>query len=174
MVRAQVTSATLTGVVRDATGASIPEAKITITNIATNISREASSDAAGNYTVPSLVPGEYRVEAEKSGFKKAVLTGVILQVAQQGVPDPFVVQHPAGDQSPADRSVGPDAQQQTDAGDFTAVVDAHGHGLDVQDRHLGACHLQFVGGQPARRGFGHVRHCLIILSAVRASRPPRR
>ncbi|MFN0170665.1 MAG: carboxypeptidase regulatory-like domain-containing protein [Bryobacteraceae bacterium] len=80
---AQVTSATLTGVVRDVSGASIPEAKITVTNIGTNISREARSDSAGNYTIPSLPPGEYRVEAEKAGFKKAVLTGVVLQVAQQ-------------------------------------------------------------------------------------------
>src|SRR5690606_32849763 len=82
----------------------------------------------------------------------------------EGVTDPLVVQHPAGDERPADRSVGPYAQQQADAGDFAAVVDPHGDRLDVQDRHAGARHLQVVGGEPARRGLGHVRHCLIILS----------
>src|SRR5581483_10665804 len=80
---AQVTSATLTGVVRDSSGAGIPEASIAVTNVGTNIGRQVRSDASGTYTIPQLVPGEYRVEAEKTGFKKAVLTGVILQVAQQ-------------------------------------------------------------------------------------------
>src|SRR5262245_8461101 len=80
---AQVTSATLTGVVRDSSGAGVPEASITVTNVGTNIGRQARSDPSGNYTVPQLVPGEYRVEAEKTGFKKAVLTEVVLQVAQQ-------------------------------------------------------------------------------------------
>ncbi|MDH6620803.1 hypothetical protein M2163_007911 [Streptomyces sp. SAI-135] len=84
---------------------------------------------------------------------------VLLQVPQQGVPDPLVVQDAAGDESPADRSVESDAQQQADAGDFAAVVDAHGHGLDVQDGHPGARLLEIVGAQPAGRGFGQVRHC---------------
>ena len=83
---------------------------------------------------------------------------VLLQVAQQGVADPFVVQDPAGDQSAAHRPVRRDAQQQSDAGDLPALVDPHGYGLDVHDRHPCTCQFQFAGSQPAGRRFDHVRH----------------
>ena len=80
----QVANATVTGVVRDPTGAVIPGVKVVVTNVATNLEREASTDASGVYNIPSLNPGEYKIEAEGTGFKKAVLSGIILQVAQQG------------------------------------------------------------------------------------------
>ncbi len=75
---------------------------------------------------------------------------------QQGVANPLMVQHPAGDEGAADRPVRPDPQQQPDVRHFPAVVDPYRDSLDIEDRHLGARQFQIVGGEPAGRGFRHV------------------
>ncbi len=80
---AQVTNATLSGTVRDHSGAVIPAARITVTHVQTNQARETETDATGTFTAPALRPGDYRIEASASGFQKTVLRGVVLQVAQQ-------------------------------------------------------------------------------------------
>jgi hypothetical protein len=79
---AQQDAASMTGVVRDANGAAIPGATVTVVNIQTNISVKTETDDAGFYTIPSLRPGAYSVTAEYAGFSKSVRTGVTLQVAQ--------------------------------------------------------------------------------------------
>ena len=80
---AQTNKATITGLVNDSSGAAIPGVKIVATNTATNLSSETSSGASGAYSIPALNPGEYRIEAASAGFKKSVLSSVILQVNQQ-------------------------------------------------------------------------------------------
>ena len=82
-VRAQVVTATLTGIVTDPSGATVAGAKVKAVNVGTNLSREAVSDSAGVYTIPALSPGEYRIEVEQAGFKRQVLPGIVLQVAQE-------------------------------------------------------------------------------------------
>src|SRR6185437_6925875 len=67
---AQAVNATLLGTVTDASGASIPNATITITETNTGVSRTAKTNESGNYTVPDLPPGEYSVTVESTGFKK--------------------------------------------------------------------------------------------------------
>jgi len=79
---AQQETATITGEVKDATGAVVPQAVVTITNIATNISVKTETNEQGSYTVPSLRPGDYTVTVEKSGFNKTLRSGVTLQVNQ--------------------------------------------------------------------------------------------
>ena len=74
--------ATMTGTIRDATGAVMPNAVVVATNIRTNISVKTETDDRGVYTIPSLRPGDYSVSAERPGFSKSVRTGVTLQVAQ--------------------------------------------------------------------------------------------
>lgn len=81
--RSQVVTATLTGIVTDPTGASVAGAKVKAVNTGTNLSREAVTDSAGVYTIPALSPGEYRLEVEQPGFKRQVLPGIVLQVAQE-------------------------------------------------------------------------------------------
>ena len=72
-----------TGTVVDTTKASVPEAKLTLTNNQTNSVHTVVADAAGVYTIRGLPPGSYRLEVEKQGFKKylqenvAVLTATI-------------------------------------------------------------------------------------------------
>ena len=74
---AQTEKATLRGLVTDPTGAVVPETAITVTEIATNIERQTTSDANGNYEVPDLKPGTYRVKADKGGFRTHLAAGVL-------------------------------------------------------------------------------------------------
>jgi len=68
-VFAQSERGAITGAVRDASGAVVPSAKITVTNSATNVSVNATSNDQGEFTVPSLQPGTYIVRIEKQGFR---------------------------------------------------------------------------------------------------------
>ena len=54
---AQVSGATLSGTITDPSGAAIAGAKVSITNKATGIARDATTDAAGFYSAPNLLPG---------------------------------------------------------------------------------------------------------------------
>jgi hypothetical protein len=76
------TFGTVTGEVKDATGATVAGATVTVRNTATNGIRNAVTNDEGVYTIPALVPGLYDIKAEKSGFKVAQRTGVELQVQQ--------------------------------------------------------------------------------------------
>jgi hypothetical protein len=82
--RGQVT-ASITGVVRDASGAVVPGAAVTIQHVETGTTRTAETDANGNYSVPSLPVGQYEVNVEKSAFKRQVRRGITLVVGQQAV-----------------------------------------------------------------------------------------
>ncbi len=68
------------GEVKDASGAIVPSATVTATNVATNVERTAKSNEAGIYTFPSLVPGMYSVKVEASGFRPVTKTNIELQV----------------------------------------------------------------------------------------------
>jgi hypothetical protein len=68
-VFAQSERGSITGAVRDASGAVVPSAKITVTNSATNVTVNAVSNDQGEFTVPSLQPGTYTVRIEKQGFR---------------------------------------------------------------------------------------------------------
>lgn len=70
--------ATVTGSVTDKSGASAAATKVTATNIVTQVARETLSDDSGNYTIPLLPPGRYRVAASKEGFRQSVQDNVTL------------------------------------------------------------------------------------------------
>jgi hypothetical protein len=82
-LRAQTTTAAVTGVITDSSKSVIPNATVTITNTDTNISHQAESNGTGNYYIPDLPAGPYRIEVEKSGFETLVKPGIVLHV--QGV-----------------------------------------------------------------------------------------
>lgn len=79
---AQTTTATLLGVVRDTSGAVMPNVQITAQNVQTSLTRKTSSDAQGNYLIPGLPIGQYRLIAEAPGFEKFIQNGIILAVDQ--------------------------------------------------------------------------------------------
>src|SRR5258708_6015198 len=76
-------SARITGRVTDSSGAVIPETSVTVTNVATAADRRVTTSVDGYYTVPLLLPGEYRVTVEHPGFKLLTRSGVILDVDQR-------------------------------------------------------------------------------------------
>ncbi len=72
----------ITGVVTDASGALIPGANVTVSSPETGLTRTAASNSAGNYSFPSLLPGTYKIRAEKQGFQTEARNGIELQVQQ--------------------------------------------------------------------------------------------
>ena len=70
VLHAQSTSASLTGRISDPSKALIADAKIAAINAGTNVRYETTSNASGEYYLAYLPPGPYRIEIEKSGFKK--------------------------------------------------------------------------------------------------------
>ena len=81
--RAQVSGATLSGTVSDATGAVIASVRVSISNPATGEVRTVSVDSAGFYSAPNLLPGTYDVSVSAPGFATAVQKGVTLTVGGQ-------------------------------------------------------------------------------------------
>ncbi|MCH7802891.1 MAG: carboxypeptidase regulatory-like domain-containing protein [Acidobacteria bacterium] len=84
---AQLTTATLSGTVTDASGGVIPGASISVLHVETGSVRSTVSDDEGRYRVPLLQPGSYEVSAELVGFQTAVRSGVTLQVAGRAIID---------------------------------------------------------------------------------------
>src|SRR5205807_7569504 len=85
-MHAQLT-AQLTGVIRDASGAIIPAASLTIVNEGTGIKWDAKANQDGIYTVPLLQPGSYRVSVQAQGFRAVSRAGVQFEVAQTAALD---------------------------------------------------------------------------------------
>jgi hypothetical protein len=79
----QVTGATLAGVVTDPSGSVIAGAQVSATNTATGISKEATTDSAGLYTLPNLQAGNYEVKVTAAGFATAVQPNLSLAVGAQ-------------------------------------------------------------------------------------------
>ncbi len=72
----------ITGTVTDATGAVVPNAKVTVTNQATQVASHAVTSSSGTYTVTDLIPGTYTVQVELAGFQTSVHNGVGVEVSK--------------------------------------------------------------------------------------------
>src|SRR5215470_3881963 len=66
----------INGTVADQAEAAVPDAKVTVTNVDTNVSQTTTTTSAGTYLVIDLIPGTYSVKVEKTGFKAFVSTNV--------------------------------------------------------------------------------------------------
>lgn len=80
---AQTNKGTISGTVRDAQGAVVPDADVTVTNSATNFSRMVKTNEEGIYQVPLLDIGTYKVTASKTGFQTVNRENIILQTASE-------------------------------------------------------------------------------------------
>jgi hypothetical protein len=80
---AQEYRATLLGLVTDPTGDAVPNAMVSVTNIETGVSLNTRSNAEGNYVVPYMVPGNYRVSVEAPGFKSFTRGPIELRVSDR-------------------------------------------------------------------------------------------
>ncbi len=72
---------TISGTVTDSTGAAVPQAKVTVTNVATNVALSTLSNPSGDYTLPNLPAGRYNARFEKEGFATAARNGITLDAA---------------------------------------------------------------------------------------------
>ena len=79
---AQSTNGSLSGIVQDSQGAALPGATVTATELGTGESHQAVSGDGGNYTLPDLPIGDYKVTASASGFKQLVINSLTLHVNQ--------------------------------------------------------------------------------------------
>jgi outer membrane receptor protein involved in Fe transport len=84
---AQVSGATLSGTVKDSSGAGVPKAEVVITDTGTSITHNVVTDDAGSYTAPNLLPGSYQISVRAPGFSTQVRTGITLTVGAQQVLD---------------------------------------------------------------------------------------
>src|SRR5689334_8609076 len=81
----QSSTASILGTVTDQSGAAVAGATVTITNTGTGLQRVAQTDASGNYGVPTLPVGVYKVEAKSPGLQTQVANNVELLVNQNSV-----------------------------------------------------------------------------------------
>jgi hypothetical protein len=81
----QVSGAMLSGTVTDTSGAVIPKANVSIKNTATGVTRDIATDAAGFYSAPNLLPGNYDITTRAPGFSTQVQTGIPLTVGAQQI-----------------------------------------------------------------------------------------
>src|SRR5258708_16109756 len=79
----QISGATLSGTVTDQSGGVVPQATISIKNVATGITRSTTTSTAGFYSAPNLLPGIYEVKADAQGFTSRMQAGVNLTVGEQ-------------------------------------------------------------------------------------------
>jgi hypothetical protein len=82
-VHAQTTTATLSGIVRDAQGGGIPNTAILAVQLDTGQTRQTTSGVTGDYSIPNLPIGTYRITASAPGFKKILIPSIELQVNQE-------------------------------------------------------------------------------------------
>ncbi len=82
LVFGQINTATLSGTVKDPTGAVIPDASVVVVLADTGTTRTVQTNAAGLFTVPLLQPGSYTVTISKAGFENATESNIDLQVNQ--------------------------------------------------------------------------------------------
>jgi hypothetical protein len=82
-VSAQITRGAISGTVRDASDAVVPGASITVTNLDTNTSNMAVTDAEGFYRIGALEPGRYLVKAELAGFTTVETRDVVVRTGSE-------------------------------------------------------------------------------------------
>ena len=85
------TSGVISGHVADATGAVIPNANVTLTNVGTSAERSTVTTGAGDYTFPDVPPAIYKVQVTHAGFKTETSEALELQV-QQSLRQDFTMQ----------------------------------------------------------------------------------
>src|SRR5262245_58449829 len=80
---AQSYTASVRGVVTDSSQASVPDAKVIVTDVNRNTTHSAMTDSSGRYVITALPPGSYELTAEAAGFNKHSQSVFALQVQQQ-------------------------------------------------------------------------------------------
>src|SRR6516162_6858053 len=89
--RAQVAGGTLSGTITDQQGGAIANANVSAQNVATGVAAATTSNSAGTYTLPNLIPGDYQVTVSVTGFTTAVSKVTLTVGAKQELNIPLAV-----------------------------------------------------------------------------------
>src|SRR5256885_11095961 len=73
-------SGTIAGAVTNTRGAAVANAIVTLTNLDNGLKRNMETDSSGNYTFVNILPGRYKLEGEKTGFKKFVREPIVVEI----------------------------------------------------------------------------------------------
>ncbi len=119
---AQVTSGTISGTVKDQSGATIKDASVTIANPANGIARAVMTGNDGNFVAPNLYPGTYNIKVEAQGFNKLEKTGFVLSGADNmGTGDFVLTVGTSADQVTVTADVG-QIQLQSNSGERSDLI----------------------------------------------------
>jgi hypothetical protein len=77
---AQVLYGSIAGTLTDETGAVVPRATVSVTNTSTGLSRQATTDESGHYSIPNLLEGTYDLAVNASGFRPYTQKGVVVRI----------------------------------------------------------------------------------------------
>ena len=72
----------LVGTIKDQNDNVIPGVAVTVSNIETGVTKETATDERGSYRIDFLLPGNYRIDAEASGFRRAQIQSVVVHVSE--------------------------------------------------------------------------------------------
>jgi hypothetical protein len=79
---AQILYGSITGIVKDAQGAAVPGATVTVVNKETNLTRDSVTGGDGTFTINNVLPGPYDLKVSLTGFREAVRTNVPVTISQ--------------------------------------------------------------------------------------------
>jgi len=77
--QAQLPTATISGIVKDSQGARVQGARVLVVSTTQGTSRTGATNADGSYSIPDLLPGDYRVNVSSAGFATAQYANVSLE-----------------------------------------------------------------------------------------------
>lgn len=86
-LRAQMGTASLGGLITDPSGSTIPDATVTLESVTQKYVRSTATNSAGEYKLPALPPGEYKLTIARAGFNGRAETGIILTSGQASTID---------------------------------------------------------------------------------------
>jgi hypothetical protein len=112
-------TAYLSGLIKDTTDASVPEATVTAVSIDTGVSHPTKSNQQGVYVLPNLQPGKYDLHVEKDGFHPLIIGNILLNVGDRVQKDAVLK---VGDEKQSVTISGDDQMLQTTSGELSQVI----------------------------------------------------